>query len=46
MIGSGARKLMREEPSYYYNILNNYPKECYSSYVNQIDAVKNYKENF
>ncbi len=39
MIGSGARKHMRSEPSYYYNILNNYPKDCSSPYINQIEAV-------
>ena len=41
MIASGARKLMRNEPSYYYNILNNYPKECPCLFLVQIEAVKN-----
>jgi hypothetical protein len=39
MIGSGARKLIREEPSYYYNLVNNFPKNCYSPYIDQIEAV-------
>jgi len=39
IIGSGARKQMRAEPSYYYNILHNYPKDCHSPFQFQIEAV-------